>query len=750
MRARIAAAATSAILLTAFLLVRSTPAVVTVSGPAYVDDLRNLVDMLAVSGYEAQASEQIRARLSAFHPVIDNLGDVIVTIGSGAPHRLLAAPIDEPGYVVSGITPDGYLRLRRIPPSILPPIFNEFYATQPVKVGATGGKWLDGVAAGLSIHLQPGRIGAPDPRDIDNMYIDLGASSAAEVQRAGVDLLSPVAINRSFTTLNDAEAAGASVGDKFGAAALLDLLQGMDRSKVSGTLTVAFVTQEWQGGRGLRRILATTKCDEFIYVGRMLPSDFTTADASAHRAPEGKPGSGVRLGLANPEAGAEDLGAQLQREAEASHISFGRDYSAQPIDAVYDPPIAFPAHWAHIGIASAWPETPAETIDLNDLRGLIDLLGVHYGVGPQSQRESSTIYSGLAAAPANPPTTIQTLQELVTTYGASNHEGAVREAVKKLLPPWAKPETDSAGNLVLRVGTAPAGAKTPRILFIAHMDEIGFEVKSISSDGLLNVTPLGGMYLSYFLGHPALVHTANGDRAAVMLPPDGWDQPNFKWPSYSAYTSRVDVGAKNADDVAKLGISAGDFVTIPKEYHPLLGTRANGRSFDDRVGDTALISSLWALGGPLKDRDVTFVWSTGEELGLDGARALATQLAGEEREPEYVFAIDTFVSADSPLESARFADEQIGKGFAIRALDGSNVVPQKDVERLLRLARANQVPVQYGATGGGNDGAEFVPFGAIDVAIAWPLRYAHSPGEVIDTRDVQALARIVTLVSKTW
>jgi putative aminopeptidase FrvX len=749
MRAKITAA-TFGILFSAFLLVQSTSAVVAISGPAYIDELRNLVDTPAVSGYESQASEQIRARLSAFHPVIDNLGDVIVTIGSGAPHHLLATSIDEPGYVVSGITAEGYLRLRRIPSSILPPIFNEFYAAQPVKVGAAGGKWLDAVTAGLSIHLQPGRIAAPDPRDVDNMYVDLGAASAAEVRRAGVDLLSPIAINRSLATLNDTEATGASVGDKFGAAALLDLLQGMDRSKLNGTLRVAFVTQEWQGGRGLRRILATTKCDDFIYVGRMLPGQFTAADATAHRAPERKLGSGVVLGVANPESSPEGLAAELKQEADANHISFALDYSAAPIDSGYDPPIVFPAHWAHVGIATAWPETPAETVDLSDLRGLIDLLGIHYGVGPQSQRQSSTIYSGLSAAPENPPTTVETLQELVTTYGASNHETAVREAVKKLLPAWAKPETDNAGNLILQVGTAPAGTKTPRILFIAHMDEIGFEVKSISSDGLLNVSPLGGMYLSYFLGHPALVHTANGDRVAVMLPPDGWDQPSFKWPVSTNSVSRVDVGATSAEDVSKLGISVGDFVTIPKEYRPLLGTRANGRSFDDRVGDAALISALWALGGPLKDRDVTFVWSTGEELGLDGARALATRLASEGREPDYVFAIDTFVSADSTLESARFADEQIGKGFAIRALDGSNVVPQKDVQHLLRLARANQIPVQFGATGGGNDGAEFVPFGAVDVAIAWPLRYAHSPGELIDTRDVDALTRVVTVVSKGW
>ena len=114
---------------------------------------------------------------------------------------------------------------------------------------------------------------------------------------------------------------------------------------------------------------------------------------------------------------------------------------------------------------------------------------------------------------------------------------------------------------------------------------------------------------------------------------------------------RVDVGARTPAEVAKLGISLGDTITVPKAYRPLLGTRANGRSFDDRVGDTALISAVWELGAPLKDRDVTFVWSTGEEEGLVGAAKLAKRLAAEGHAPDFVFAVDTFVSADSPIES---------------------------------------------------------------------------------------------------
>src|SRR5277367_4430227 len=163
-------------------------------------NLYDFVQTPALPGYENQFGEKIRAKIAAFHPVTDNLGDVIVTIGSGSPRRLIVTPIDEPGYVVSEITDDGYLRLQRLPQRVLPQIFNELYSAQPVKIGTANGKWIDGVVAGLSVHLQPNRANPPKPGDIENMYVDIGASSAAEVRKAGVDILSPVAINREGTT----------------------------------------------------------------------------------------------------------------------------------------------------------------------------------------------------------------------------------------------------------------------------------------------------------------------------------------------------------------------------------------------------------------------------------------------------------------------------------------------------------------------------------------------------------------------
>src|SRR5438105_11342263 len=107
------------------------------------------------------------------------------------------------------------------------------------------------------------------------------------------------------------------------------------------------------------------------------------------------------------------------------------------------------------------------------------------------------------------------LGPLVEAYGVSGAEGPVREAVKRLLPAWAQAETDTAGNLWVRVGNGD-----PVVVFIAHLDEIGFTVTGIRDDGSLELQTRGGFFASLFEAEPALVHTAKGDVPGVFMPRD--------------------------------------------------------------------------------------------------------------------------------------------------------------------------------------------------------------------------------------
>lgn len=718
-----------------------------------VEQLRDLVETPAVPGYERELSARIAKMLAGHKARIDNLGDVLVTVGSGSPHRLIAAPIDEPGFVVSGITPDGYLTLQRLPQLGNLPLFNELYSAEPVRIETPQHKWINGAVAGISIHLLPQRQHPPSMADLDNMFVDVGATSAAQARNAGADVLSPLAIERSLYVMTNGRLASPAIGDRFGAAVLLQLLDGLDAAKLKGTTTFAFVTQQWVGARGLQRVMEEQKPDELIYVGRLIRPAAAPANRQQQEEPgfSKQPGSGALI--AEEKSGTEPggLGAELKQLAEQNKIAVQTDFSAPLLPrGGYMPQPRLPERTVHLSIATAWPSTPAEYIDSHDLAGVVQLLSLYLqGSSQQVEIPSAAALPEptLPSRPTTAPGDEAILKRVIETYGASSHEGYVTKMVAQLLPAWAKPQVDAAGNLILHwAGTG----KGPRIAFVAHQDEIGFEVHAISPDGTLELISKGGGVPAYFLGHDVLVHSGNGMHPGVLELPEGWEKADFQWPRGPRQSLRLDVGAKSADDVAQLGIKAGDFVTIPKQYRNLVAPRASARSFDDRVGCSALIAATWALGQNLNGRDVTFIWSTREELGLEGAVAAAKTLADQGHPPDYVFAIDTFVSADSPLESKRFGDAILGKGFVVRAVDNSNVVPRNLAEKVVSMARAAKISAQYGVTGGGNDGAAFLLYGSTDVALGWPLRYSHSPAEVIDLRDLDALAKIVATIARGW
>ncbi|HUK31400.1 MAG TPA: M20/M25/M40 family metallo-hydrolase [Candidatus Acidoferrum sp.] len=807
-------------------------------------DLAKFVEIPAVPGYEQALEKEIKARLAKWKPQIDSMGNVIVTIGNGAPHRVIATPMDEPGYIVSGITSDGYLRMQRLPQTAPFGYFDALYAAQPIRIQTRSGKMVAGVVAGLSTHLQPGRLNPPCADNLDDVYVDIGATSAAEVRAAGVDILDPITLDKHLYEMGYGRMTAPGIGDRFGSAALVEMVRSLDPAKVRGTLSVVFLGQEWAGARGLNRILqgfsTSQKVDELIYVGRLNarhpPANLaetcgltptpaaaagrgsdTQAAQNTQAAPAGgrggrggqpiepsqPDGSGVLIGGTGPAATLTDFASTLKTLAMQNGIRATADATA-PIargtDATATP---MPEKFVHLSIATDWPTTPGEVIDADDLVALTRLLEIYaQGNATTTPMQHPTAPLPRPALPPQPkvaPTPTELVSKLTEAYGVSRHEADVRALVLRMLPPWAKPQTDETGDVWVHVGDASKNSKAPRIAVVAHMDEIGFEVVGVDPDGRLAVASRGGGTMDFFAGHVMLVHTATGDIPGVIQMPEGWTRTGFSLrggrgggaPAAAGGAAggaggganpgeagadttaggaaqagrggggggaawRVDVGARNPAEVAQMGIKAsatagqGDFVTIPKKYRPLLGRRANARSFDDRVGCAAAISAIWALGPQLPGRDVTFVFSWGEEIGLFGAQASAKEMADANHAPDYVFAIDTFVSSDSPIESKRFADAVIGNGFVVRAVDNSNITPRDLADKVVKICKVNNIPVQFGITGGGNDGSTFLPYGTLDVGMGWPLRYSHSPGEVIDTRDLDSLARVLAAVAKSW
>jgi len=353
------------------------------------------------------------------------------------------------------------------------------------------------------------------------------------------------------------------------------------------------------------------------------------------------------------------------------------------------------------------------------------------------------------------------LTKLVERYGVSGHEWSVRRAVLEALPKWARDlaVVDDIGNIAVEVG--PQG---PPTVFMAHMDEVGFIIESIASDGTVSLATQGGAVRSAWEGQTALVHF-DPPGAPSKNTGRGTDiDPRWKTSSLAATApaplrgvfkirstaDRKDPGSLqawfglDAQELAARGVSAGMQVTSFKQGVRLGRTRFAARSEDDRAGTAALLRAINQIDPARLPGRVIFAWSIGEEGGLVGATAMAHRFGARTKR---IYSLDTFVSSDTPLESHHFAYAPLGGGPVFRAIESANVSPDTERQRVQRIAAAVGIPLQIGLTQGGTDGSSFTFWGAPNQGLSWPGRYSHSPGEVLDLRDLDRLSRLVIAIA---
>ncbi|HXE56752.1 MAG TPA: hypothetical protein VNK43_02020 [Gemmatimonadales bacterium] len=216
-----------------------------IHGQAATDLAVRLAGLTAVTGFERAMVDTLLASLPAARR--DRAGNAVLVLGRGEPRRLAACALDEPGYVVGGVRDDGYLTLRRVGPAP-GPLYDQQLEGHRVTVFGRNGP-VPGVVAVRSVHLSRGRGDADAPFTVDSAYVDLGAASAAEVGRLGVELLAPVALAKKPHRYGDGLLA-APVAAARGACAAL-LAAARRRSDTAGTTVVAFVVEGRLGQRGL-------------------------------------------------------------------------------------------------------------------------------------------------------------------------------------------------------------------------------------------------------------------------------------------------------------------------------------------------------------------------------------------------------------------------------------------------------------------------------------------------------------------
>jgi putative aminopeptidase len=670
----------------------------------------------APPGAEHAATDIISASMPGW--TRDRLGNLVMRRGSGSPRRVVACGLDEAAYVVSEITADGYVRLQSSGRARRSALWDQFHEGQRIRIITRNGARA-AVVAVRSTHLWRSRPTSEPIVRVDDLWVDVGARSRAEVAQLGIALLDPVL--REWPSWRFADAvAGPGAADRAGCAAVA---AAASLTPGQGETVWVISVQHAFGYAGLEAVLtALGHTDSLFLVDAALARD--TAVATTEPV--------TRRAVTGPFARALAMRA----------------------GAVVS-----------IGIRSVHPGTLAETVHESDLIALADEVARASGASQAPQTPVLALRGvGGAPPPAIGTDSLAAVARLMATlsdaYGVSGHEGPVRTVVTAAIPAaWRSQPTrvDSAGDLIVA-----AGPDRDTVVFVAHMDEIGYQITHIAHDGAVTLSQLGGFYSSLWEGQPALLHltdearpaaesatcplaaTAESERSVVpagTLP--GVFIPRAHATSKEPDTLSAWFGADSAGLTA-CGVTTGMRISAYKVASRLASLRFTARAIDDRAGCTALLMALRQIDPARLTHKVIFVWSVREEVGLEGAAAAAAEFGPTVRR---VHAIDTFVSSDSPLESPRFALAPLGDGAALRSLDNSSVTPPDEVARALRLAHAARVPVQFGTTNGGNDGSVFVPWGAIDVAVGWPLRYSHSPAEVVDLRDIDALGRMVATLA---
>ncbi|HEU5459960.1 MAG TPA: M28 family peptidase, partial [Pyrinomonadaceae bacterium] len=590
-----------------------------------------------------------------------------------------------PTLAVTEITDEGYLRLREIGAGRQHPLWVQFHEGQQIRV-LTRTRPVDGVVIVKSTHLQRGRAAAP-VTTLDDLWVDVGATSKVEVLRLGIEMLDPVVRNSQGWVYGDHLVSGHLAGLRAGCAAIAGAAQG----KVSRGETIFLITT-----------LRSFSHDGFEAALRSLGrvDEVTLLDQPAENASTSEPFT----------------------ERKVEKPPYLPESTGLTSLTILAPRVRFPG-------------SLVESVQLADVGKL--LLAVKRAAGVEIEVTSSHtgfIVETSRFSSADPLADL--LKSLAEIPSVSGHERPVREAILAALPAWAqsRARSDNEGNLIVEVGPD----RDP-LMFIAHLDEVGFEVTNIAADGTVSLRTRGGLFPSLWEGQPALLHFDRAGEAPLR---------GVFVPRETATTKQPDALTAwfgyDGDELKRRGVTNGLSVTGFKTAMRLGGTRFTARALDDRAGSTALVLAARRIVPATLKRKVIFAWSVREETGLEGARALARQYGSSVKR---VYSVDTFVSSDSPVETTRFAHAPLGKGAVIRGLDNSSVAPVAELDRILNIARTQNIPLQVGATNGGTDGSDFVRYGVLHVGLSWPGRYSHSPVEVLDLRDLQALERLIHAIA---
>ncbi len=333
--------------------------------------------------------------------------------------------------------------------------------------------------------------------------------------------------------------------------------------------------------------------------------------------------------------------------------------------------------------------------------------------------------------------TQSTLERYTNAHGAPGFEDEVSAHLAHDLQDWGDIDYDRNGSIAVSRGSGL------HIMVAAHMDEVGFRVQSITSDGFIKFVPVGGWWAHTLLSQRVLIKTEQehilgviGSKPVHFLP------ASERTKVQELANMFIDVGATTREEVLAMGIELGSPIVPDTQFTPLANNeRFLAKAFDNRVGCAALPLISETLRRDLGSK-VTLCATVQEEVGLRGGKTLSHKL-----QPDIAIILEGSPADDTP--GFNLADSQgvIGKGVQIRLHDPSAIVNPRFAKFAQKVAKEAGIKHQIAVRTSGGTDAGAVAYsgqGVPTIVMGVPARYIHSHNSIIEASDFEAMVNLAT------
>lgn len=330
------------------------------------------------------------------------------------------------------------------------------------------------------------------------------------------------------------------------------------------------------------------------------------------------------------------------------------------------------------------------------------------------------------------------LKDLCLLNGTSGDEVRVCDYIINEIKDYCTYKVDNLGSVI----AYKKGKKKPNktVCINAHLDEVGFIITGITSDGYLRFAPVGGIDTKVCLDRAVTVgeNRINGviaDKAYHLLE----DSEKDKAPSFDKLL--IDIGAKS-EKVAQSVVSLGDFAYFESDYTELGNGYIKAKALDDRIGCMLMIELIKSE----LEYDTVFCFNVQEEVGLRGSKCTSFAVGAD-------ISIVLEATTAGDLDGVSGADRVcvLGNGGVVSFMDNRTIYDRELYKLAMNTASENNIPVQTKtAVAGGNDAGSIQTSGkgARVMALSLPCRYIHSPSSVVKKSDIDNTRKLLKEILK--